>query len=272
MRTFTQWREISTMTRALPVFTDTHTHLYAEEFAADRDNLLQEAIHQGLSRFFLPNIDSASIEPMLELERNYPGTCFPMMGLHPCSVKENWESEMALVEEWLGKRKFAAVGEMGIDLYWDKTFVEEQKIVFKKQVELANTYKLPIVIHSRDSFEMIYELLQETRKESPQGIFHCFTGTREQAERAMQMGFHLGIGGVLTFKNSGLDKVVETIGLEHLVLETDAPYLAPVPHRGKRNLPVYVKLVAERLAQLHGKTVEEIASITTENSRRIFNV
>ena len=256
----------------MAIFTDTHTHLYADEFNADREQLILAAIGAGVTRFFMPNIEAASIEGMLELEQKFPEHCFPMMGLHPCSVKENWESEMKIVEDWLAKRKFAAIGEMGIDLYWDKTFVEEQKEAFRRQVKLANHYKLPIVIHSRESFEMIYELLLETKKEEPYGIFHCFTGTEDQAKRAIDLGFYLGIGGVLTFKNSGLDKVVENIDLRHLVLETDAPYLAPTPNRGKRNLPVYLKLVAEKLAQLHGKTVDEIAGITTDNSRKIFSM
>mgnify|MGYP003376070723 CR=1 FL=1 len=218
----------------------------------------------------MPNIESSTIEGMLELENKYPENCFPMMGLHPCSVKANWESEMRIVEDWLNRRKFVAVGEMGIDLYWDKTFVEEQKEVFKRQVDLANQFKIPIVIHSRDSFELIYELLLEKKKEAPFGIFHCFTGNEDQANRAIDLGFYLGIGGVLTFKNSGLDKVVEKIDLNHLVLETDAPYLAPVPQRGKRNLPEYLILIAEKMALLQGKTVDEVTKKTTENSIKIF--
>ncbi len=254
----------------MSILTDTHTHLYAEEFDTDRDLLIREAIHQGVGRFFMPNIESSTIEGMLELENKYPENCFPMMGLHPCSVKANWESEMRVVEDWLNRRKFVAVGEMGIDLYWDKTFVEEQKEVFKRQVDLANQFKIPIVIHSRDSFELIYELLLEKKKEAPFGIFHCFTGNEDQANRAIDLGFYLGIGGVLTFKNSGLDKVVEKIDLNHLVLETDAPYLAPVPQRGKRNLPEYLILIAEKMALLQGKTVDEVTKKTTENSIKIF--
>ncbi len=254
----------------MSILTDTHTHLYAEEFDTDRDQLIREAIRQGVGRFFMPNIESSTIEGMLELENKYPEFCFPMMGLHPCSVKANWESEMKIVEDWLNRRKFVAIGEMGIDLYWDKTFVEEQKEVFKRQVDLANQFKIPIVIHSRDSFELIYELLLEKKKEAPFGIFHCFTGNEDQANRAIDLGFYLGIGGVLTFKNSGLDKVVEKIDLNHLVLETDAPYLAPVPQRGKRNLPEYLILIAEKMALLQGKTVDEVTKKTTENSIKIF--
>jgi TatD DNase family protein len=195
-----------------------------------------------------------------------------MMGLHPCSVKENWKDEMKIVEDWLSKRKFAAVGEMGIDLYWDKTFLEEQKTVFTSQVKLANEYKLPIVIHTRDSFEVAYELLQETKKQEPCGIFHCFTGNLEQAKKVIDMGFYLGIGGVATFKNGGLDKVLPEIDLKHIVLETDAPYLAPVPFRGKRNEPAYLYKVAERVAELKGVTIAQVADVTTENSKKIFNV
>ena len=253
-------------------FTDTHTHLYAEEFETDLLKLIEVANTAGVERFFMPNIDSTSIEGMLKVEKTFPGKCFPMMGLHPCSVKENWKEEIKIVEDWLSKRKFAAVGEMGIDLYWDKTFIVEQKIVFRRQVELANQYKLPIVIHTRDSFEVAYDLLKETRKEEPYGIFHCFTGNDEQAKKVIDMGFYIGIGGVVTFKNSGLDKTVAEIELKNIVLETDAPYLAPVPFRGKRNEPVYLVKVAEKIAEIKKCTVEEIASATTGNSKLVFKL
>lgn len=252
------------------IFTDTHTHLYAEEFTSDRDLLIREAMDNGVQRFFLPNIDSAFVDSMLELEKKYPQHCFPMMGLHPCSVKENWKEELSLVEKYLGERKFAAVGEIGIDLYWDKTFVKEQEEVFRKQIEFANQYKLPIAIHSRESFEEICKILLETKKENPAGIFHCFTGNIDQAKRAIDLGFYLGIGGVVTFKNSGLDKVVAEIDLKHIVLETDAPYLAPVPFRGKRNLPSYILKVAEKIAEIKNCSIEEVAEVTTENSKQIF--
>ncbi len=252
-------------------FTDTHTHLYAEEFEADLPNLIEVADISGVERFFMPNIDSTSIERMLNLEKTYPNKCIPMMGLHPCSVKENWKEEMAIVVDWLSKRKFAAVGEMGIDLYWDKTFLVEQKTVFRKQVELANHYRLPIVIHTRDSFDIACELLEETKKESPCGIFHCFTGSAEQAKRVIDMGFYIGIGGVVTFKNSGLDKTVAEIDLKNIVLETDAPYLAPAPFRGKRNEPIYIIKVAEKISEIKKCSLEEVALITSENSEKIFN-
>ena len=253
-------------------FTDTHTHLYAEEFSADIGPLIQEAMAKGIQRFLLPNIDSGSVEGLTVLSEKYPENCFPMMGLHPCSVKDNWEEEMRLVEKLLSEKRFIAVGEIGMDLYWDKTFVKEQEIVFRKQVELANHYKLPVSIHSRESFEEIYTLLLETKKEMPCGVFHCFTGTIEQAKRAINLGFFLGIGGVVTFKNSGLDNTLEQIDLRHVVLETDAPYLAPTPFRGKRNLPEYIINVAQKIAGIKGIPLEEVAGITTANAREIFGI
>ena len=254
------------------IITDTHTHLYAKEFEKDLSDLMVVAEAADIQRFFLPNIDSTSIQGMLDLETRFPGRCFPMMGLHPCSVKENWKDEMRIVEEWLSKRKFVAVGEMGIDLYWDKTFIEEQKEVFRQQVALANQNKMPIVIHTRDSFDVAYELLKEVKKEAPCGIFHCFTGNAEQAKMVIDMGFYIGIGGVVTFKNSGLDKTLAEIDLKNIVLETDAPYLAPAPFRGKRNEPVYIVKVAEKIAELKNCSVEEVASTTTENSKKIFGI
>jgi TatD DNase family protein len=254
------------------IITDTHTHLYAGEFSNDIDLLMQEAMDKGVQRFFLPNIDSTSVEQMLAIEKKYPLNCFAMMGLHPCSVKKNWKEELAFVERQFSERTFAAVGEIGIDLYWDKTFVKEQESVFIRQVELSNHYKLPIVIHSRESFEEIYRVLLSSKKEKPFGIFHCFTGNSDQAKRAIDLGFYLGIGGVVTFKNSGLDKVIAETELQHLVLETDAPYLAPVPFRGKRNVPVYILKVAEKVAEIKNLSVEKIAEITTENSKKIFGI
>jgi TatD DNase family protein len=254
------------------IFTDTHTHLYSEDFGTDLPKLIEEASAAGVQRYFMPNIDSSSVDAMLGVEKQFPGKCFAMMGLHPCSVKKNWKEEMSVVEDWLSKRKFAAVGEMGIDLYWDKTFLEEQKIVFRKQVELANHYKLPIVIHTRDSFEVAYELLKEMKKDVPCGIFHCFTGNVEQAKRVIDLGFFLGIGGVVTFKNSGLDKTLSEIDLKNIVLETDAPYLAPVPFRGKRNDPSYLVKVAEKIAVIKKCSVDDVARITSENSKLIFGI
>lgn len=249
---------------------DTHTHLYLEQFDSDRVETLQRARDNGVKRFYLPNIDSSSIEGMLKLEAQFPNECFPMMGLHPCSVKENFEEELAIVKEWLWKRPFCAVGEIGIDLYWDKTLFEEQKIAFKRQIDWAVELDIPIVIHSRESTQIIIDLLREEQKEGLRGIFHCFGGTVEQAEAIIDLGFYLGIGGVLTFKKSGLDKTMESISLDNVVLETDSPYLAPTPYRGKRNESGYVKLVAEKLAAVKDVTLEEVATKTTENAIRIF--
>jgi TatD DNase family protein len=258
------------LTFAKMTITDTHTHLYLEDFDSDRDLLIREAMEKGVQRFFLPNIDSSSVSALTKLSEKYPDHCFPMMGLHPCSVKENWKEEIALVEKLFAERKYVGVGEIGMDLYWDKTFVKEQEEAFRIQIGMANKYHFPVSIHSRDSFEEIYKILLDKKKEIPCGVFHCFTGNVEQAKRAIDLGFYLGIGGVVTFKNSGLDKVIAEIDLEHLVLETDAPYLAPAPFRGKRNLPEYIIKVAEKIADVKGVPMEVVAKITTENSKKIF--
>ncbi|PBQ30670.1 hydrolase TatD [Sphingobacteriaceae bacterium] len=249
---------------------DTHTHLYAEEFNADRTALIEKAIANGVKKFYLPNIDSGSIQPMLDLEKELPESCFAMMGLHPCSVKETYKEELDLVREWLDKRKFIAIGEIGIDLYWDKTFLEEQKAAFRQQIDWALEYNYPISIHCREAFDPIFEILSSYTT-LPRSIFHCFSGTLEQANKIIDLGgFKLGIGGVVTFKNAGIDKVVEQIDLQHLVLETDAPYLAPVPFRGKRNEPVYILEVARKIAQIKNISMEEVGRITSENAKYIF--
>ena len=249
---------------------DTHTHLYLPQFDEDRKEVIEKAKQLGVTKFFLPNIDSSSIGPMMSMERDYPESCFPMMGLHPCSVKENYEQELDVVKKWLFERPFSAVGEIGIDLYWDKTFFEEQKTAFLRQVEWAKELGRPIVIHSRESIDIIIELLQKVNDDRLRGIFHCFTGNVEQAQSIMDMGFYLGIGGVITFKNGGLDKTAEHLPLDKLVLETDSPYLSPTPFRGKRNESAYVKLVAERLAAVKGLDFEEVAVATTANAEKIF--
>jgi TatD DNase family protein len=262
------------------ILVDTHAHLYASEFDSDRDEMISRAMTAGVKLFFLPNIDSSSIPGMLALAEKYPGTCFPMMGLHPCYVTKTYEDELKVVTEELKKsisfpnaRKYWAVGEIGIDLYWDKTFFEEQKEVFRYQIELAKQYKLPIVIHTRNSFEEAFEIVEKLNDSSLTGIFHCFSGNAEQAEKVIGLGgFKLGIGGVVSFKNSGVDKIVSGIGLEHIVLETDAPYLAPVPHRGKRNESAYVRLVAEKIAAVKGISLEEVAAVTTGNAKKLFGV
>ena len=251
---------------------DTHAHLYAEQFDEDRAAMIERAVQEEVDLFFLPNIDSASIESMLDLEKRYPKRCFPMMGLHPCSVKENYKEELSVVRNWLDQRSFCAVGEIGIDLYWDKTFFEQQKEAFLMQVEWAKELEIPIVIHSRESIAIIIELLKPLKDHRLRGIFHCFTGDIRQAQEIIDLGFLMGIGGVLTFKKAGLDKTLADIDLEHLVLETDAPYLAPTPYRGKRNESAYVRLVAEKLATVKNKSLEEIAEVTTKNAERLFAV
>jgi len=249
---------------------DTHTHLYLPQFDQDRKEVIEKAQAKGIQKFFLPNIDSSSIDTMMKMEEDFPGICFPMMGLHPCTVKENYKEELALVKEWLFKRPFSAVGEIGIDLYWDKTFFEEQKKAFLQQVEWAKELDLPIVIHSRESTDIIIDLLKPVNDGRLKGIFHCFTGNLEQAEIIINMGFHLGIGGGITFKNGGLDKTAINLSLDCLVLETDSPYLSPTPHRGKRNESAYIKLIAEKLAVVKGVDFEEVAVVTTANAEKIF--
>ncbi len=253
------------------ILTDTHTHLYSEQFKDDIDVVINNCIDNGIERLFLPNIDSSSINGMMELAKNYPNNCFPMMGLHPTSVKENYKEELALIEEWLSKRQLCAVGEIGIDLYWDKTHLKEQQNAFRYQIELAKKHNLPFVIHCRDSFDEIFEILDEMNDDKMRGIFHCFTGDLEQANHIINYGgFKLGIGGVVTFKNSGLDKTVEQIDLMHLVLETDSPYLAPTPFRGKRNESTYIYNIAEKVADIYNLPIEEVAKLTTDNSKEVF--
>ena len=254
------------------LLTDTHTHLYSEAFDNDRDEVVQNAIDQGIERFFIPAIDSTYTEAMLSLEQAYPDRMFLMMGLHPTHVKENYVDELRHVEEMLGKRKFYAIGEIGIDLYWDKSFLRQQQDAFVAQIRLAKKYRLPIVIHSRDSFDEIFELLEQEKGEDLFGIFHCFTGTIEQAERAISYNMKLGIGGVVTFKNGKIDTFLGKLDLKHIVLETDSPYLAPVPFRGKRNESAHLVRVLEKMTTIYKCTAEEIATITTNNSKQIFGI
>jgi TatD DNase family protein len=218
----------------------------------------------------MPNIDHTSIDRMLELEEQSKGSCFSMMGLHPCSVKKDFEKELYIVEDWLAKRKFKAIGEMGTDLYWDKTFWNEQLETFRIQVDWAKKYSLPIVIHCRESLDQTIELVEQLSDGRLTGVFHCFTGTVEQAERIIKIGFYLGIGGVSTFKKGGMDVVIPDVDINHIVLETDSPYLAPVPHRGKRNEPAYIPLVAARIAELKKVSLEEVQKITTQNAAKLF--
>ena len=252
--------------------TDTHTHLYAEEFDQDRNEMMQRAMHAGVSRFFIPAIDSTCTQAMYDLENNYPENVFLMMGLHPTYVKDSFLEELQHVENELAKRKFYAIGEIGIDLYWDKTHLPQQQIAFRKQIQLAKHYKLPIVIHCREAFNEIFEILEEEKSDDLFGIFHCFTGTYEQALQAISYNMKLGIGGVVTFKNGKVDQFLNQIELKHIVLETDSPYLAPVPYRGKRNESSYIVSVVDKLAQIYGLSADEIATITTANSKAIFGI
>jgi len=251
---------------------DTHTHLFVPEFDTDRREVVTRAIAEGVEKMFLPNIDIHSIDALNKLAAEFPENCFPMMGLHPCSVKENYKEELLKVENEFSKKRFYAVGEIGIDLYWDKTFVKEQEEVFITQCILASEKKLPIVIHSRNSTAVIISILKKNSHLNLSGIFHCFSGTVKQANEITGMGFYLGIGGVVTYKNSGLDKVVTEIGLENMVVETDAPYLAPVPFRGKRNEPAYILNVVKKIAEIKNIPEEEVARETTVNAEKVFGL
>lgn len=252
---------------------DTHTHLYSTEFDQDRKEVIQKALDNGVQQFFLPAIDSETHEKMLILEKEYPHQVFAMMGLHPCSVKpENWEKELQIVEDYLAQREFCAIGEIGIDLYWDKSTLDIQIQAFEKQIDWAIEKDLPIIIHTRESFEETFEVLERKRHPKLRGIFHCFSGNLEQAQHAIDLGFILGIGGVVTFKNGKIDQFLHEVPLDKIVLETDSPYLAPVPHRGKRNDSSYLPLIAGKLVDIYQKDFAEIDSITTENARRIFKI
>lgn len=249
---------------------DTHAHLYGEEFSADRTAVIERALAAGVSRLYLPNIDSTSIEGMLALETQFPENCFPMMGVHPCYINENVEQELAIVREWLAKRPFKAIGEIGLDFYWDTTYREQQYQAFRSQLELAREYSLPVAIHSRESTRECIDEVKALQDGRLSGVFHCFSGTTEEAKEIIDLGFYLGIGGVVTFKKSGLDKILEDIDMQYIVLETDAPYLAPVPYRGKRNESAYIPLIGEKIADVKNLKIEEVAAITTNNALKLF--
>lgn len=249
---------------------DTHCHLYLEDFEADRQEVLKRGINAGVKRFFLPAIDSTHLGDMRALESEFPGICFSMSGLHPCSVKESYREELEIVAEQLKNRPFIAIGESGLDFYWDLTYKKEQYEALAFQAELALQYGVPLVLHTRNATRETIEVMQTFAPRGLRGVFHCFGGTPEEAEAIMDMGFMMGIGGVVTYKNAGLDKLIAQIGLSHIVLETDAPYLTPVPHRGKRNESSYLKLVADKIAEVTGRSFEEVDRITTENAERVF--
>jgi TatD DNase family protein len=254
------------------ILTDTHTHLYSEAFDDDRAEMMQRAFDNNVQRMFVPAIDSTCTKSMLELEKNYPDNVFLMMGLHPTHVKENYLDELTHVKEMLHSRKFVAIGEIGIDLYWDKTLLKEQQDAFRTQIQLAKQYQLPIVIHCRDAFDEVFEVLESEKSNSLFGIFHCFSGNLEQAKRAISYHMKLGIGGVVTFKNGKIDQFLNEIDLKHIVLETDAPYLAPTPYRGKRNETSYLTNIVTKLSEIYQVSEGEIADVTTKNSKAVFGV
>lgn len=249
---------------------DTHCHIYSPEFAHDRSEMLDRAEKVGIEQYYMPAIDSSAHAGMLAVEEEFNGKVWAMMGLHPCSVKENVEAELAQVESWFEKRHFIAVGEIGLDYYWDTSFADLQKMAMRRQTDLALKYDRPIVVHSRNSIDDCIDIVGEKQNGSLKGVFHCFSGSLEQAQKIIDLGFYLGIGGVLTFKNSGLDKVVLQLTMDNLVLETDAPYLAPVPYRGKRNECAYVSIVADKLAALKNMRLEDVAAVTTANAKKLF--
>lgn len=252
------------------ILIDTHTHLYVEEFKNDVAEVIARAKAEGVAKFYLPGIDSTEIAGMLALEEQYPGSCVAMMGLHPCYVKENYLEELQVVKDWLEKRSFAAVGEIGLDYYWDTQFKEQQQEAFRMQMEWALEKGMPIVIHTRNAMQETIEMVKPFAARGLKGVFHCFSGSYESAEQITRMGFMLGIGGVLTYKNAGLGEVLARIGMEHLVLETDSPYLTPVPFRGKRNESSYLKYVVAKLSDVKQLPEAEVAAITTANAQRLF--
>lgn len=254
------------------MITDTHTHLYSDQFNDDRNAMIQRAKDAGVSRFFIPAIDSTYTESMFTLEKENPNDVFLMMGLHPTSVKENYLEELAHVKEWIDKRNFYAIGEIGIDLYWDKSYLPQQQEAFRTQIKWAKEKKLPIVIHCRDAFDEIFEILETEKSDDLRGIFHCFTGTLTQAKQAISYNMKLGIGGVATFKNGKIDQFLNEIDIKHIVLETDSPYLAPTPFRGKRNESSYITKVIDKLVDIYKLSFDEIAEITTQNSKDIFGI
>ncbi|MBW7914290.1 MAG: TatD family hydrolase [Taibaiella sp.] len=252
------------------IFTDTHTHLYDEQLAPDEAEMIQRALDAGVRKMYMPNCDSSTVEGMLRIAAAYPQHCYPMMGLHPCYVKENYKDELALVEEQLSTRKFYAVGEIGLDYYWDLTFKEQQIEAFEYQIDQALQYQLPVVIHSRESLQDCIDIVRVKQNGKLKGIFHCFSGNEHEAQQIVELGMFLGIGGVLTFKNSKLPDAIKNISLDNIVLETDAPYLAPAPYRGKRNESSYIPIIAEKLADIKQVSIEQIAEVTTHNSDKIF--
>ena len=251
---------------------DTHAHLYLEQFNEDIDTVLENAIKMNVTKIFLPNIEKETTSSMLALCDSYPDMCYPMIGLHPCSVSESYEKELEHIIDELSKRKYYGIGETGIDLYWDKSFKDEQILCFERQIELAKQHDLPVIIHSRESLDLTIELIAKHQDGSLKGIFHCFNGTVEQCKKVLDVNFMMGLGGVITYKNAGLDEMVKFLPFENMVLETDAPYLTPVPHRGKRNESAYVSLVASKVAEIKEVSLKEVIDITTINAANLFGI
>ncbi len=251
---------------------DTHAHIYSEEFVQDIDEVIQRAYDNDIKKIILPNIDSGSVKRLLDLSDSYPHLCFPLMGLHPTSVADDYKEELEALEYWMDKRKFYGIGEVGIDLYWDRTYIHQQEDAFRYQVKLAKSNQLPLVIHIRNSFKEVYKIVKEEQDGTLKGIFHCFSGSQKEAQKVVDLGFLLGIGGVVTFKNSNLEEMIKNVGMQNLVLETDAPYLAPVPKRGRRNETSYLVYTAQKLAEILDVSVEEVADTTSANARDLFGI
>jgi len=254
------------------ILIDTHTHLFLPEFKEDHSRVVSDAVEQGIKKMLLPNVDNNTMDSMLSLADEYPGYCLPMIGLHPTSVDDLFKQKLDSVKEKLGTREFWGIGETGIDLYWNDTYLEQQVEAFRWHIALAKEFQLPLVIHARNSFHEIFEVMDQENDDSLQGVFHAFTGDVKQARKIIDYGFKIGIGGIVTFKNAGLDRIAKDIALEHIVLETDAPYLAPAPNRGKRNEPAYLIYTAEKMAEIHGQPLEVIAELTTRNAAALFNI
>jgi TatD DNase family protein len=254
------------------IIIDTHSHIYLPEFDQDRQAIIERADKAGIMRILMPAIDSTTHENMLQVEKQFAGKCMAMMGLHPCSVMEKYDVELGIIEQHLSKKKFVAIGETGLDFYWDLSYKDQQYEVFQKQINWALQYDMPVVIHSRNSIDECIEMIQKNQDGSLKGVFHCFSGSLQQAKKIMELGFYMGIGGVITFKNSGLDLVMKEAGLSNVVLETDAPYLAPVPYRGKRNEPCYLSYVVDKLASVTTASIEEVSEITTANAQKLFSI
>lgn len=254
------------------MFIDTHTHLFLNDFKNDIDNVIKNSIKSNVTKFLLPNIDSKTIDTMLNLTKKYPKICFPTIGIHPCSIKENYKQELKIVEKELEKNKYYAIGEIGIDLYWDTKYIEEQKEAFEYQINIALKENLPIIIHVRNSFNEIFEILEKIKNKNLKGVFHCFSGDYEQAKKAIKMGFKLGVGGVVTYKNSNINRFLKNIDLKNIILETDSPYLSPEPYRGKRNDSSNIKIIAKKIAEIYECDINYIAKITTENAENLFKI